>query len=204
MEAFEILVSPAARLLMADVDTDRILPAKRMKGLTRKGLGRFLFERMRYEDDGRAREDFVLNQPAFRNARILVGGPNFGCGSSREHAVWALIDHGIRCIIAPGFGSIFTNNCRENGILLITPSETAFAALNARLDLEPASPLTIDLRMQTIRIENDAPIAFEIDPAVRRHLLDGRDSIERTLALSDAIQSYEARRDAEPDLLKLA
>lgn len=191
MEAFEILVSPAARLPMADVDTDRILPAKRMKGLTRDGLGAFLFERMRYDDTGHERPDFVLNQPEFRNARVLLAGANFGCGSSREHAVWALKDHGIRCIIAPSFGSIFTNNCRENGILLIALPDAALAALNARLDETPAAPLSIDLRRQTITVNTDAPTPFDVDPSVRRHLMDGRDSVERTLALGEAISAYE-------------
>ena len=197
MEAFEILVSPAARLPMADVDTDRILPAKRMKGLTRNGLGAFLFERMRYDDAGRARPAFVLNRPEFRDARILVAGANFGCGSSREHAVWALKDHGIRCIIAPSFGSIFAGNCRENGILLIALPENALAALDARLDETPTAALTVDLRAQTIVVDGGAPIPFDIDPPVRRHLMDGRDSVERTLALEGAIADYEERRALE-------
>ena len=195
--AFEILVSPAARLPMADVDTDRILPAKRMKGLTRDGLGAFLFERMRYDDAGRERPEFVLNRPAFRDASVLVAGANFGCGSSREHAVWALRDHGIRCIIAPSFGSIFTNNCRENGILLVALPEDALAALNTRLDDTPTAPLTIDLPAQTITVDSDAPVRFSIDPSVRRHLMDGRDSVERTLALEGAIADYETRQALE-------
>ncbi len=192
MEAFETLISPAARLLMPDVDTDRILPAKHMKGLTRDGLGRFLFERMRYDDNGHERPEFVLNQPAFRKARILVAGANFGCGSSREHAVWALRGHGIRAIIAPSFGSIFTGNCRENGILLITLPEDTLDALNARLDETPEAALTIDLRAQTITVD-DVSIPFEIDASTRRHLMDGRDSVERTLALGASIESYEKR-----------
>ncbi|MBB4632742.1 3-isopropylmalate dehydratase small subunit [Sphingosinicella soli] len=195
--AFDILVSPAARLPLADVDTDRILPAKRMKGLTRGGLGGFLFERMRYDAQGRERREFVLNQPEFRNARILIAGANFGCGSSREHAVWALLDHGIRCIIAPSFGSIFTGNCRENGILLIALPEDALAALDARLDDAPTAPLTIDLPKQTISVTGDPPIPFDINPSVRRHLIDGRDSVERTLALADAIEDYERRSASE-------
>ncbi|WBX85846.1 3-isopropylmalate dehydratase small subunit [Sphingosinicella microcystinivorans] len=195
--AFEILVSPAARLPMADVDTDRILPAKRMKGLTRDGLGAFLFERMRYDDAGRERPEFVLNRPAFRDASVLVAGANFGCGSSREHAVWALRDHGIRCIIAPSFGSIFTNNCRENGILLIALPDAVLGALNARLDDTPTAPLSIDLRSQTILMDGGAPIRFSIDPSVRRHLMDGRDSVERTLALEGAIADYETRQAVE-------
>lgn len=197
MEAFETLVSPAARLPMADVDTDRILPAKRMKGLTRNGLGVFLFERMRYDEAGHERPDFILNQPAFRGARILVAGANFGCGSSREHAVWALRDHGIRCIIAPSFGSIFTGNCRENGILLIALPDAVLDTLNTRLDETPTAPLTIDLPARTITVDGDTPIPFDIDPSVRRHLMDGRDSVERTLALSDAIGDYERRRALE-------
>jgi 3-isopropylmalate/(R)-2-methylmalate dehydratase small subunit len=176
-----------AALPMENIDTDQILPAAYMKGLTRDGLGVHLFERMRYHPDGRPRADFVLNRPALRDAAILVAGANFGCGSSREHAVWALKDHGIRCIVAPSFGMIFAGNCARNGLLLIALDDGDAARVGAA----QGQPVTVDLTAQTIHLPDGESIAFTIDARVRQRLLSGQDDIARTLTHADAIAAYE-------------
>ena len=185
---FTGLTGRVAALPMANIDTDQILPAAYMKGLTRDGLGARLFDKLRYHPDGRPRADFVLNRPALRDAAILVTGANFGCGSSREHAVWALKEHGIRCIVAPSFGMIFAGNCARNGLLLIALDEGAVATVAAAQGQE----IAIDLTAQTMLLPDGARIAFAIDPRVRQRLLSGQDDIARTLAHAGAIDAYEA------------
>ncbi len=189
MTPFTRLTSPIAALMQANIDTDQILPANHMKGLTRAGLGRWLFEKLRYEADGTPRADFALNQPACRDARILVAGINFGCGSSREHAVWALADHGIRCIVAPSFGMIFESNCARNGLLLIRLPE----AQTMRLANFAGQSATVDLDQSVILLPNGAQQPFSVDARVRQRLLSGEDEIGRTLAHAARIDAYEAR-----------
>ena len=192
LQPFMRLTSPAAPVMMDNIDTDRILPAAYMKGLTRDGLGKRLFDKMRYDDAGNPNPDFILNQPEFTDAQILVSGVNFGCGSSREHAVWALKDYGIRAVIAQSFGMIFANNCARNGILLITLDEVQIA----RIIAGGAAPLTIDLEAQQIALSDRSEIPFSIDAHVRDRLLSGTDDISRTLGFADRIAQFEQRRAA--------
>ena len=193
LQPFMRLTSPAAPVMMDNIDTDRILPAAYMKGLTRDGLGKRLFDKMRYDDAGNPNPDFILNQPEFTDVQILLSGVNFGCGSSREHAVWALKDYGIRAVIAQSFGMIFANNCARNGILLITLDEVQIA----RIIAGGAAPLTIDLEAQQIALSDGAEIPFSIDAHARDRLLSGTDDISRTLGFADRIAQFEQRRVAQ-------
>lgn len=194
MEGFTRLEAIAAPLPLEDVDTDRLLPAQHMKGLTRDGLGRHLLRPLRYDENGGEVADFVLNRPACREAEILVAGRNFGCGSSREHAVWALADFGIRCIVAPSFGEIFAINCRKNRLLLVTLGEAQCEAL--RGDLETAcATMVVDLENQTVEVPHSGRVfEFTVDALDRRLFLDGLDDIGRTMALSDLIDRFEEER----------
>jgi 3-isopropylmalate/(R)-2-methylmalate dehydratase small subunit len=182
----------AAPLPLANVDTDMIIPARFMKALTRDGLGAHLFEELRFVADGAEREDFILNRPACRSAQILIADRNFGCGSSREHAVWALDDFGIRCVIAPSFGDIFASNARKNGLLLIRLPEALCERLREEIALAQFAPVEIDLAAQEIRLASGEVIAFAIDPDDRRVLMEGLDDIGRTLRYEDAIARFEA------------
>ncbi len=196
METFERLTAIAAPLNLANVDTDKIIPARFLKTIKRTGLGRNLFSDMRYLADGAENPDFVLNQPKYRAAKILLAGDNFGCGSSREHAPWALLDFGIRCVIAPGFADIFFNNCFKNGILPITLPEAVVAALMDDAALGTNARLIVDLEQQIIERPNGEKIGFEVD-AFRKHcLLNGLDDIGLTLEHTAAIDDYEARQPA--------
>ncbi|SBV33559.1 3-isopropylmalate isomerase subunit [uncultured Sphingopyxis sp.] len=192
MQKFIRVKAAAAPLPLANVDTDMIIPAEYMKALTRSGLGRHLFRALRYDTDGREREDFVLNRPACRDARILVADRNFGCGSSREHAVWALADFGIRCVIAPTFGDIFAGNARKNGLLLIRLPDEICARLRGAIEAAQYAPVEVDLEAQRIRLASGETIAFEIDPDDRRILMEGLDDIDRTLRHAEAIARFEA------------
>lgn len=192
MTPFTSLRSRVAVLPQANIDTDQILPASRMKGLTRTGLGVWLFEGARYHPDGRPNTAFVLNTPAGRDAQILVTGANFGCGSSREHAVWALADHGIRCILAPSFGMIFEANCARNGLLLVPLADDRLAQVAAAADAE----ITVDLRRCNIALPGGTILPFTVKQQLRRRLLAGQDDIDRTLAHADAITRYEAAASA--------
>jgi len=187
MKPFTTLTGPAAPLLRANIDTDLLIPKQFLKTLVRTGLGRHLFAEVRYDDQGRERPDFVLNQPAYRQAVILLGGPNFGCGSSREHAPWALLDFGIRCVIAPSYADIFYNNCFANGILPVT------LPLAAIEDLASEGALTVDLPAQTVS-GGGRSYRFDIEPARKSTLVEGLDAIGVSLASLPAIEAYEARR----------
>ena len=190
MRKFETVHGPALPLNRADVDTDQIVPAKYLKRIERSGFGRFLF------DDWRKDPDFVLNDPAFAGAPVLLAGANFGCGSSREHAPWALEDHGFRALIAPSFADIFRNNCAKIGLLTVTLAPADVEFLMARAEELPDAAIVVDLETQTVATADGAfRRSFEIDPAVRRNLLEGLDAIGLTLEHEDAIAAFEERRD---------
>jgi 3-isopropylmalate/(R)-2-methylmalate dehydratase small subunit len=191
VEKFTRLTAVAAPLPFANVDTDMIIPARFMKGLSRTGLGKHLFQELRYAPDGAEREDFILNGAACRRAQILIADRNFGCGSSREHAVWALADFGIRCVIAPGFGDIFSNNARKNGLLLIRLPDSLCERLREEVALAQFAPLTIDLIDQRITLASGESIAFDVDPDDRRTLIEGLDDITRTMRHETAITRFE-------------
>jgi len=193
MDKFALLTATAAPLNVANVDTDKIIPARFLKTIKRTGLGKSLFADMRYNEDGSEKDDFVLNQPKYRHAEILVAGDNFGCGSSREHAPWALLDFGIRCVIAPSFADIFFNNCFKNGILPIALPEDVVAELMEDAALGTNARLTVDLEAQVVVRPNGSKIPFDVD-AFRKHcLLNGLDDIGLTLEHTAAIDSYEAK-----------
>lgn len=191
MQKFIRMKAVAAPLPLANVDTDMIIPAQYMKALTRTGLGKHLFRELRFADDGSQRGDFILNRPACREAGILVADRNFGCGSSREHAVWALTDFGIRCVVAPSFGDIFAGNARKNGLLLIRLPDESCARLRDEIALTQYAPIEVDLDAQQIRLVSGEAIDFEIDPDDRRILMEGLDDIDRTLRHADAIARFE-------------
>jgi len=197
MEKFTTLTGIAAPLPMINVDTDKIIPARWLKTIKRTGLGPALFEGLRYRADGSEDPDFVLNREPYRRAEILVTGANFGCGSSREHAPWALLDFGIRCVIAPGFADIFYSNAFKNGMLLVTLPEAEVDKLLADAEKGENARLTIDLERQVITRPDGGEIAFEVDPFRRHCLLNGLDDIALTLEKADAIAAYEDRRRAE-------
>jgi 3-isopropylmalate/(R)-2-methylmalate dehydratase small subunit len=193
MDKFTVLEGIAAPLPIVNVDTDMIIPKQYLKTIKRTGLGKGLFSEARYRDDGRENPDFVLNKPAYRTAQILVAGDNFGCGSSREHAPWALADFGIRCVISTSFADIFYNNCFKNGILPIKVSQAELDKLFDDAERGANARLTIDLPKQEIRGPDGGVIAFEID-AFRKHcLINGLDDIGLTMEKAPAISAYEAR-----------
>ncbi|MCS6890217.1 MAG: 3-isopropylmalate dehydratase small subunit [Rhodovarius sp.] len=197
MKPFTTLSGIAAPLPMANVDTDQIIPARFLKTITRSGLGRHLFAHFRYHPDGSERPDFVLNQEPYRRAEILIAHENFGCGSSREHAPWALLDFGIRCVIAPSFADIFYNNCFKNGILPVRLPREVCDKLIEDARLGANARITVDLERQVVVRPNGEEIPFEIDPFRRHCLLHGLDDIGQTLQHAAAIDNYEARRRAE-------
>ena len=191
MDKFAKLTGVAAPLPMINVDTDMIIPKQFLKTIKRTGLGKHLFSEMRYDQAGKENPDFVLNKPAYRKATILVTGDNFGCGSSREHAPWALLDFGIRCVIAPDFADIFYNNCFKNGILPIKLPQSEVDKLLDDASRGSNATLTIDLAAQEIRGPDGGMIRFEID-AFRKHcLLNGLDDIALTLQKEASIAGYE-------------
>ena len=192
MEKFDRLTAIPAPLPLANVDTDMIIPAQFMKALSRDGLGRQLFRELRYDADGKERDDFILNCEPCRRARILIAERNFGCGSSREHAVWALVDFGIRCIVAPSFGDIFSNNARKNGLLLIHLPDATCEGLRDAVTRAQFAPITVDLVAQHILPRTGEAIGFDIDPDDRRTLMEGLDDIARTLRHEAAIARFEA------------
>ena len=194
MEKFTTLTAVAAPLPMINVDTDMIIPKQHLKTIKRSGLGKNLFQEMRYLDDGSENPDFVLNKPAYREAQILVAGDNFGCGSSREHAPWALQDFGIRCIIAPAFADIFYTNCFKNGILAVVLPADDMDKLMDDAQRGANAVLTVDLESQTITGPDGGEIRFEIDPFQKHCLLEGLDEIGLTMQHADAITAYEKAR----------
>ena len=191
MEKFTVLEGVAAPIKMINVDTDMIIPKQYLKTIKRTGLGKGLFAEMRYRDDGSENPDFVLNKPAYRNAKIIVAGDNFGCGSSREHAPWALLDFGIRCVISTSFADIFYNNCFKNGILPIKVSPEDLEKLLDDADRGANATLTIDLEKQEIRGPDGGTIRFDIDPFRKHCLLNGLDDIGLTLQKKPKIDSFE-------------
>ena len=199
MQKFTTLRGVAAPLPMINVDTDMIIPKQFLKTIKRTGLGKNLFDELRYEIDGREKPEFVLNQPAYRKAQILVAGENFGCGSSREHAPWALLDFGIRCVIASSFADIFYNNCFKNGILPIKLPQSEVDKMMDDARRGSNAIITIDLAKQEITGPDGGHLHFEID-AFRKHcLLNGLDDIGLTLEKAASIDSFEARdRMARP------
>jgi 3-isopropylmalate/(R)-2-methylmalate dehydratase small subunit len=193
VDKFDKLTGVAAPLPQINVDTDMIIPKQFLKTIKRTGLGKNLFDEMRYNDDGSEKPDFVLNKPAYRNAQILVTGDNFGCGSSREHAPWALLDFGIRCVIAPSFADIFFNNCAKNGILAIPLPQEQVDLLMDDANRGANAVLTVDLEAQTITGPDGGTIHFEIDAHRKRCLLEGLDDIGLSLEKGDAIDAFEAK-----------
>jgi 3-isopropylmalate/(R)-2-methylmalate dehydratase small subunit len=197
MDKFTTLTGVAAPLPMANVDTDKIIPARFLKTIKRTGLGVHLFDTLRFDADGKERPDFVLNQGPYRRAEILIAHENFGCGSSREHAPWALLDFGIRCVIAPDFADIFHNNTFKNGILPIRLPREICDQLMEDAKQGDNARLTIDLEEQVVVRPNGEKIRFEIDPFRKHLLLNGLDDIGQTLEHAPKIDSYEAKQKAE-------
>ncbi|MCA0422763.1 MAG: 3-isopropylmalate dehydratase small subunit [Proteobacteria bacterium] len=196
MQPFTKLTGVAAPLKVINVDTDMIIPKQYLKTIKRTGLGSALFSEMRYKDDGSENPDFILNKPAYRQAQILVAGDNFGCGSSREHAPWALLDFGIRVVISTSFADIFYNNTFKNGILPIKVTQDELDKLFDDADRGANATLTVDLEAQEIRGPDGGVIKFDIDPHRKHCLLNGLDDIGQTLQKVERIDSYEAKAAA--------
>ena len=192
MDKFETVTGVAAPLNLINVDTDMIIPKQFLKTIKRSGLGVHLFDEMRYADDGSEIADFVLNRPAYRGAEILVAGDNFGCGSSREHAPWALKDFGIRAVIAPSYADIFYNNCFKNGILPIVLPQESVDALMADAEKGENARITVDLEAQTVTSTDGTTYPFEVDAFKKHCLLNGLDDIGLTEQKIDAISAFEA------------
>ena len=197
MDKFTRLEGVAAPLRIVNVDTDMIIPKQFLKTIQRTGLGKHAFTEMRYCDDGSENPDFVLNKPAWRNAKILVAGENFGCGSSREHAPWALEDFGFRAVIAPSFADIFRTNCTKIGLLPVQLPEADVQELIQAAEGEPGARAEVDLEAQVVRMPGGREVPFEIDPVIRERLLNGWDDIALTLAHQDEIAAYERDRERE-------
>jgi len=197
MQKFDQLTGVAAPLNILNIDTDMIIPKQFLKTIKRSGLGANLFDEMRFTQDGQEIADFVLNRDPYRGAQIIVAGDNFGCGSSREHAPWALLDFGIRCVISTSFADIFYNNCFKNGILPIKVSADDRDALMADAADVENPELSIDLEAQVIRRPNGVEISFEIDPFRKQCLLEGLDDIGLTMEKGKSIDSFEAARGAD-------
>ncbi len=201
MEKFEKIYGIAAPLPMINIDTDMIIPKQFLKTIKRSGLGKNLFHELRYDLKGNVRNDFILNWDPFKNATILITGENFGCGSSREHAPWSLLDFGFRCIIAPSFADIFFNNCFKNGILPIKLKQQDVDYLMS--EAKQQSKLTVDLSKQFISSEKKKIIKFDVDPFRKKCLLEGLDDIALTLNKSNKINDYEARLQKEKPWITL-
>ncbi|MEE4236748.1 MAG: 3-isopropylmalate dehydratase small subunit [Anderseniella sp.] len=193
MDKFSTLTGVAAPLPITNIDTDMIIPKQFLKTIKRTGLGKSLFFEMRYDEAGKPNPDFVLNQPGWQKAQILVAGDNFGCGSSREHAPWALLDFGIRCVISTSFADIFYNNCFKNGILPIQLPQQEVDKLMDDARRGANATITVDLEAQEIKGPDGGVIKFDIDPFRKHCLLNGLDDIGLTLEKQDAISAYESR-----------
>lgn len=196
MDKFKNLRAVAAPMPMSNIDTDMIIPQQFLKTIERTGLGKFAFNNVRYNEDGSEREDFVLNKPAYRNAEIIVAGENFGCGSSREHAPWALLDFGIKCVISASFADIFYGNCFKNGILPIKLPQEIIDKLLEDASQGANALLTVDLENFKITRPDGEVIKFSIDPFRQHCLLNGLDDIALTLAKVDKIAKFEAEQQA--------
>ncbi|MGO9849264.1 MAG: 3-isopropylmalate dehydratase small subunit [Methylocella sp.] len=197
MEKFTSLTGVAAPREITHVDTDKIIPKQYLKKIKRTGLGQGLFAELRYHDDGSENPDFVLSKPAYRNAKILVAEDNFGCGSSREHAPWALLDFGIRCVISTSFADIFYNNCFKNGILPVIVSRADLAKLMDDARRGANATLSVDLEAQEIRGPDGGVIRFDVDPFRKHCLMNGLDDIGLTLEKSAHIEAFEKKSTAE-------
>jgi 3-isopropylmalate/(R)-2-methylmalate dehydratase small subunit len=195
MDKFTTLTGIAAPMPLVNIDTDMIIPKQFLKTIKRSGLGKNLFDEMRFTPDGAEIADFVLNQPAYRNAQIIVAGDNFGCGSSREHAPWALLDFGIRCVISTSFADIFFNNCFKNGILPIVLPQAAVDVLMEDARKGANARMTVDLEAQTVTTSDGQSFAFEVDPFRKHCLQNGLDDIGLTLEKVTAIDRFENSMD---------
>ncbi|SDE62812.1 3-isopropylmalate dehydratase small subunit [Limimaricola pyoseonensis] len=193
MDKFESFQGVAAPMPLVNIDTDMIIPKQFLKTIKRSGLGVNLFAEMRYDDDGNEIADFVLNQPAYRGAEILVAGDNFGCGSSREHAPWAIKDFGIKCVIAPSFADIFFNNCFKNGILPIALPQEQVDILMRDAERGSNARITVNLENQVLTTSEGETISFEVDPFRKHCLLEGLDDIGLTMERAPAIDAFEAQ-----------
>ena len=199
MEKFTVLEGVAAPIRMINVDTDMVIPKQYLKTIKRTGLGKVLFAEKRFREDGTENPDFVLNKPAYRKSRILVAGDNFGCGSSREHAPWALLDFGITCVISTSFGDIFYNNCFKNGVLPIRVSPEDLEKLFDDADRGANATLTVDLEKQEIRGPDGGVVKFEIDAHRKHALLNGLDEVGKTMEKHHKISGHEAKaRESRP------
>ena len=194
MENFNTLTGVAAPMDMINIDTDKIIPKLHLRTIKRTGLGKVLFDEMRFEQDGTEKPDFILNKEPYRNAKIIVAGDNFGCGSSREHAPWALLDFGIRCVISTSFADIFYNNCFKNGILPIRVKKAELEALMADASDAENPELTIDLNDMVIRRSNGPTVSFDLEEFRRHCLLEGLDDIGLTMQKKAAIDDFEAKQ----------
>jgi len=193
MDPFTTLTGIAAPMPLVNIDTDMIIPKQFLKTIARTGLGKNLFDEMRYTPEGAEIPGFVLNQPAYRSSEIIVAGDNFGCGSSREHAPWALLDFGIRCVISTSFADIFYNNCFKNGILPVVLPAEAVEALMADARRGANARITVDLAAQTVTSPDGTSFGFDIDPHRKHCLINGLDDIGLTLEKAASINSYEAK-----------
>lgn len=197
MDKFTKLSGVAAPMNIMNIDTDMIIPKNFLKTIKRSGLGKHAFAEMRYNDDGSDNPDFVLNKPAYRKAQVIVAGENFGCGSSREHAPWALLDFGIRCVISTSFADIFFNNCFKNGILPIKVTQEQLDELMDDAEKGANAVLEIDLEKQEIGRPNGEKITFDVDSFRKHCLLNGLDDIGLTMAKGDSIDTFEEKRKAD-------
>jgi len=193
MDKFTTLTGIAAPMPLVNIDTDMIIPKQFLKTIKRSGLGVNLFDEMRYDRDGNEIPDFVLNRPAYRDAQILIAGDNFGCGSSREHAPWALLDFGIRCVISTSFADIFFNNCFKNGILPVVLPQEAVDALMRDAEKGANARLTVDLASQTVTGADGTEYGFDIDPFRKHCLMNGLDDIGLTMEKAPAIDTFETQ-----------
>ncbi|WP_339512356.1 3-isopropylmalate dehydratase small subunit [Pseudomonas sp. RL_15y_Pfl2_60] len=193
MQAFKTVTGVAAPMLAANLDTDVIMPKQFLKGIDRNGLDKGVFFDLRFLPDGQPNPEFVLNQPPWRESRFLVVGPNFGCGSSREHAVWGLKQLGVRALIGSSFAGIFFDNCQRNGVLLIQLSDEQIQALGQVVGQAQSATISVDLEQQKVTLQDGCSIAFEIDALRKQSLMLGLDAIGSTLQRSDQIDAFEAR-----------
>ena len=194
MEKFNKLSGVAAPMDMVNIDTDKIIPKLHLRTIKRTGLGKVVFEEMRFNEDGSEKPEFILNQEPYRDAKIIVAGDNFGCGSSREHAPWALLDFGVRCVISTSFADIFYSNCLKNGILPIRVSKDELDALMADARDKENPELTIDLETLEIRRPNGGVVKFDVEEFRRKCLLDGLDDIGLTMQKQESIGGFEAKQ----------
>jgi 3-isopropylmalate/(R)-2-methylmalate dehydratase small subunit len=204
MEPFHAFSSPVVPLLADNVDTDQIIPARFLKTTDKTGLGEALFSDWRYHPDGSPRHDFVLNQPGMRGRRILLAGDNFGAGSSREHAPWALVGYGFRAVLSTSFADIFRNNALKNGLLPVELPAAAHTRLVALLEADPDAELAVDLERCTVTLPDGGTVSFDVDPFSRGMLLEGTDELGFLLAQSEAIAAYEAANPQRVDTTQRA